>query len=97
MITDFPNPTYFIHIKKGDSVHFRNKVYRVQEDKGWLYIYPIIDGKRTKVDIRRLFFEPGTKADWVFNEWWKFYELEEYMSFCKYELASNNYFINHTN
>lgn len=91
MILNFPNPKYFINCKKGDSVQHWSGVFRVQEDKGWLYIYPTINDKRTKVDVKQCFFEPGTEADWVFNDWWKFYELEEYLSFSKYELSCLNH------
>lgn len=82
------NVQYAHQIKKGDSVQFENKMYRVQEDKGWLYIYPMVNGKRTKIDIDRLFFKPGTEADWVFNEWWKIYdEYDQFRTFAAAELA----------
>jgi hypothetical protein len=62
-------------------------MYRVQEDKGWLFIYPVINGKCTKKDIKKLFFEPGTKADWAINGWWMIYpEYELYRSFVMAEI-----------
>lgn len=88
MITEFIPPQYFIHIKKGDSVQFENKMYRVQDDKGWLYIYPVVNGKRKKVDVRTLFFEPGSKADWAINGWWKIYpDYELYRDYANTEIA----------
>ena len=78
---------YAHQFKKGDSVHFENKMYRVQEDKGWLFIYPVINGKRTKIDIKALFFEPGTEADWAINGWWQIYpQYEMYRDFAMAEI-----------
>jgi hypothetical protein len=79
---------YFVSIKKGDSVQFENKMYRVQDDKGWLHVYPVVNGKRKKVDIKTLFFEPGTEADWAINGWWRLYpEYDLYKSFMSAELS----------
>ncbi len=38
--------------KKGDSVTFKNRVYRIQDDKGWLHIIVTTDGKRKKYDLK---------------------------------------------
>ena len=37
--------------------------------------------------VCQIHFEPGTKADWVFNGWYKFYEYEEFKTFAAAELA----------
>jgi hypothetical protein len=82
-------PQYFNQIKKGFTVSYSNSNYRVQDDgKGYLHIIVFENGKRKKIGIDKLsFFYPGTKADWVFNEWWKIYEWEEFESFANAELA----------
>lgn len=83
-----PEIQYAHQIKKGDSVQFENKMYRVQEDKGWLFIYPVINGKRKKIDIKSLFFDPGSMADWAINGWWRLYpEYELYRDFAMTEMA----------
>ena len=75
------------NIKEGHSVQFENKMYRVQNDKGWLYIYPNIKGKRKKKDVKSLLFEAGTIADYIFNGWWGIYNsFELYKQYTKTEL-----------
>lgn len=86
MILNFPHPQYFISIEKGDTVQYGIGTFRVQEDKGWLYIYPNINGKRKKIDVRDCLFEFGTYADWIFNGWADHYTWPEYESFTKHEL-----------
>lgn len=79
---------YAHQFKKGDSVQFKNKMYRVQDDKGWLHIYPVVNGKRIKMGIEKLFFEPGTEADWAINGWWQLYpDYKLYQSFVSAEMA----------
>lgn len=38
--------------KKGDSVNFHNKTFRVQDDKGWKHIVVTENGKRKKYDLK---------------------------------------------
>ena len=79
---------YIGNYKVGDSVQYCGKEYRLQEDKGWLFIYPTIDGKRKKIGLEKLgcWFEYGTEADWVFNEWWKIYpDYEVFKQFANNE------------
>ncbi len=87
----FPQPQYFNQIKKGVTVSYGNKPYRVQDDgHGYLHIIIFDDSKRKKIGIDKLkdnYFEPGTKADWVFNDWWKFYEYNEFKTFAAAEIA----------
>lgn len=69
-------PQYIESIVKGITVMYGNKPYRVQDDgKGYLHIIVFEEGKRKKIGIDKLhFFEYGTEADYVFNEWWKKYD-----------------------
>lgn len=76
--------------KDGDSVQFENKMYRVQNDKGWLFIYATINGKRKKVDLKRILFSAGTIADYVFNGWFEQYDYETYKSFAEAEMLQSN-------
>lgn len=69
------------------SVSFGNKRYRVQNDKNWLHIVVIENGKRRKVDLRHILFEYGSEADWIFNEWYKIYpEYEQFRTFAEHEI-----------
>lgn len=38
--------------KKGDSVNFGNKSFRVQDDKGWKHIVVTENKKRKKYDLK---------------------------------------------
>ena len=40
--------------KKGDSVKFRNKRYRIQDDKNWLHIIVTENGVRKKRDLKEV-------------------------------------------
>ena len=40
--------------KKGDSVKFRNKHYRIQDDKNWLHIIVTENGLRKKRDLKEV-------------------------------------------
>ena len=40
--------------KKGDSVKFRNKPYRIQDDKNWLHIIVTENGLRKKRDLKEV-------------------------------------------
>lgn len=81
------NPQYYHSLRPGDSVQFENKMYRVQVDKGWKYIYPEINGKRTKIDLQQRMFKPGTWADWVLNGWDRHYDWHEYKTYADAEMA----------
>lgn len=82
---------YFNQIKKGSTVSYGNKDYRVQDDgKGFLHIIVIEEGKRKKISIASMehhFFEPGSKADYIFNGWYKMYTEQEFYSFASAEIA----------
>lgn len=73
-------------LKEGCSVQYQNKMYRVQNDKGWLFISPTLNGKRTKVDAKRLLMKAGTKADWIFNGWFELYDFSTFKSFAEAEM-----------
>ena len=78
------------NVKEGDSVQFEGKMYRVQNDKGWLYIYPTVRGKREKVGIERLLFNAGTMGDYVFNGWFQIYKsFEEFKNYMEWELTTS--------
>jgi hypothetical protein len=81
------NPQYFNQIKKGSTVTMCNGSYRVQEDRGHLHVVMKINGKRIKKTITPdLFCEPGSKADYVLNNWFTFYEWDEFQSFAAAEI-----------
>ncbi len=82
---DTINYQCFENLKKGDSVQYRNKMHRVQEDKGWLFIQVTDNGKRVKKDAKSLLMKAGTKADWIFNGWFEKYDFETYRSFATAE------------
>jgi hypothetical protein len=63
-------------------------MYRVQNDKGWLFIYATINGKRKKIDLRRILFNAGTVADYIFNGWFEQYEYEQFKAFAENEINS---------
>jgi len=83
-------PQYLHQIKKGSTVTYGKSDYRVQNDgKGFLHII-VFDPVRRKVAVNETnfaFFEPGTKGDWTFNEWWRLYEESEFISFASAELS----------
>lgn len=68
---------YNAPLKKGDTVSYGNKPYRVQDDgNGWLHIIVQTNGSRKKIAVKELGtanFIYGSQADYVFNEWWKIY------------------------
>lgn len=70
-----PDPQYIESIQKGSTVIYGNKPYRIQDDgKGFLHIIIFENGKRKKISVDKLlFFEYGSEADYVFNEWYKIY------------------------
>ncbi len=72
-------------IEKGDSVQYGNRLYRVQEDKGWLFIIVSELGRRKKIGVDKLaYFSYGSFQDWVFNEWWRDYpEYETFRHIAK--------------
>jgi len=82
-----PKVQYFHQIRKGSEVMYGNKSYRVQEDRGYLHIIVIEDGKRTKKAITKdMFCEAGSMADYVFNRWFEIYTPEEFLSYAAAEL-----------
>lgn len=85
-----PDPQYIESVKKGTTVMYGNKPYRVQDDgRGYLHIIVFENGKRKKVGIDKLlFFEYGTEPDYVFNQWWKIYNsFSMFQSFAAAEKA----------
>lgn len=75
-MTEFIMPQYLETIKKGDTVIYGNKPYRVQDDgKGFLHIITFEDGKRKKLPVSKVdvWFEFGSEPDYIFNQWWKIY------------------------
>ena len=74
-------------IKKGNTVIYGNKPYRVQDDgKGFLHIIIFENGKRKKIGIDKMnLFEYGTEADYIFNEWWMLYP--DYITFQQFAAA----------
>lgn len=79
---------YFHQIKKGDTVTLWCGSYRVQEDRGNLYVVTKINGQRKKITITpSLFFEPGSEGDYAINGWWQLYDdYEMFRSFIMAEL-----------
>lgn len=81
---------YVINPKKGDTVSYGNGAYRVHDDgRGWLHIIVQENNIRRKISINHVkqsSFQPGTEADYVFNEWWKMYDFKTYQSFMMAEL-----------
>lgn len=87
-MTEFIMPQYLETIKKGDTVIYGNKPYRVQDDgKGFLHIINFENGKRKKLPISKvdIWFEFGSEPDYIFNQWWKIYP--DYQIF--FEFASS--------
>ena len=76
------------NLKAGDSVQFQNKSYRVVNDKGWLHIYPTVNGKRVKVDAKKGLFNYGSFQDWLFNGWFEQYEYEQFKTFAEADINS---------
>lgn len=79
---------YYHQIKKGDTVTLSCGTYRAQEDRGNLHIVAHINKQRKKITLKpEMFFEPGSKGDWVINEWWKLYDdYETFRSFVSAEM-----------
>ena len=66
-------------IKVGDSVQYNDKMHRVQDDKGWLFIQVTENGKRVKKGIDRILFRKGSLQDYIFNRRFEIFEsFEEY-------------------
>ncbi len=88
-MAQFIIPQYIENIKKGSTVIYGNKPYRVQDDgKGFLHIIIFEDGKRKKLPISKVdvWFEFGSEPDWVFNGWWRIYpEYEVFKQFSSSE------------
>lgn len=84
-MTEFIMPQYLESIRKGSTVIYGNKPYRVQDDgKGFLHIITFEDGKRKKLPVSKVdvWFEFGSEPDWIFNQWWKIYP--DYVIFSQY-------------
>jgi len=85
-----PFDTQYVHqIKKGSTVKYGNKDYRIQDDgKGYLHIIVNQDGKRKKIGTDKLgLSEPVTMADYVLNWWHTLYSFEDYCSYAAAEIA----------
>lgn len=79
---------YIEQIKEECSLQYCGRVYRVQNDKGWLFIFATIGGKRKKISIEKVqvWFEYGSSQDWIFNEWYNLYpDYETFKSFAENE------------
>jgi hypothetical protein len=77
-----PDVQYFHQIRKGTVVKYGNGEFRTQQEGNRLYIVITEKGVRTKKTITKdMFFEAGTMADYVFNEWFKIYTPEEFLSY----------------
>lgn len=84
----FTVPQYYSQFKKGDTVTYQNKSYRVQEDRGHKYIIVKTSGGREKINLKRLFpFEPGTLQDYIFNSWFELYDQTTFLQFANCELV----------
>lgn len=83
-------PQYLESIKKGSTVMYGNKHYRVQDDgKGFLHII-VFDGKRRKIAVKDadVWFEYGSDTDWIFNGWHKIYsDYEIFRQYAESEKA----------
>ena len=82
-----PNPQYLESIKKGDTVTYGNKPYRVQDDgHGFLHII-VFEPKRKKVALKdvQIWFEYGSETDWIFNGWYKIYPFETFKAYSEVE------------
>jgi hypothetical protein len=85
-------PQYIETIKKGHTVIYGNKHYRVQDDgKGYLHIIAFEDGRRKKISLEKIIlFQYGTYQDWVFNEWWRIYpNYKLFKDYATHEIAVN--------
>ena len=85
------DPQYIESIQKGSTVTHGNRTYRVQDDgRGYLHIITFDDGKRKKIGIDKLhFFDYGTEADYIFNQWWKTYpDYKQFSEFATNEKIS---------
>jgi hypothetical protein len=92
MTLNIPNNEYFIDTKKGDTVMYGNKPYRVYDDgKGnHLHIVVFENGMRKKISIetlRKQSWQYGSYQDWIFGGWSMVYDWEEYESFTSSELV----------
>jgi hypothetical protein len=83
---------YIQQFKKGDSVQYKNKMHRIQEDHGWLFIQVSELGKRKKIGLDKIcLFEYGSYQDWIFNEWWRQYpDYGIFKQFAEHEKAILN-------
>lgn len=87
------NYQYLTNVEKGNTVTHGDKHYRVQDDGKGYHLHIIVqqNGSRKKVSIEQLrlkAFEPGSTADYIFNEWWKIYNNEnQYRQFACAEIA----------
>jgi hypothetical protein len=81
---------YIEQISKGCTVTYGNRSYRVQQEKKYLFIIVFENGQRRKIDIKDLgcWWEYGSKADWVFNEWYKIYP--DYQTFHSFAVNEKN-------
>lgn len=84
------DPQYIESIQKGSTVIHGNKPYRVQDDgRGYLHIIVFDNGKRKKIGIDKLlFFDYGSEADYIFNEWWRHYN--SYQLFSQFALTEKS-------
>lgn len=75
---------YIEQVKEGCSLHYCGRVYRVQNDKGWMFVFATVEGKRKKIGIEKVqvWFEYGSYQDWVFNNWYQVYS--DYEIFKQY-------------
>ncbi len=84
---------YVINAKKGDTVSYGDGTYRVHDDgKGWLHIIIQKNNVRKKISIDKVkeaATEPGSKADYVLNEWWQLYD--DYETFASFAAAEINW------
>ena len=69
--------------KKGDMVHYVNKLYPIQDNgSGSLHIIFWDKGKRKKISLKKVLFgifEPGSEQDYIFNgRQSEFNSLEDY-------------------
>jgi len=81
-------PQYYHQIKKGSTVTLWNGSYRVQEDRGHLYVVMKVNGQRKKKTITpELFPEPGSLQDFIFHQWFQDYTEQEFYSFASAELS----------
>jgi hypothetical protein len=84
-MTDFK---YIEQVFEGCSLQFGQRMYRVHNDKGWLFIFPTVEGKRKKIGIDKLgcWWEYGSPEDWAINGWYNLYpDYQVFKSFADNE------------